>query len=239
MQLCWPCRWLEPLRSWIQNTATHNLTVMIFMTRMWYTEPNPSPDHMVAKSAEVECGGPLTRSGLRQTPIGAFIDDLTVTTTSVAEGRWILQGLEKLATWARMSFMPTKSRSMVLKRGNVVGKFCFSLVGTVLPSIIEEPLKSLGKLFSATLKAHPTFRSPTKSWKVGSPRSTSPACQADSRPGSISTPPIVFSGLSWFTQSWYQQCPCRGKSLAFSVNFICLKFYLNYFTVQFMFLLIL
>ncbi len=81
--------------------------------------------NMVVKSAEVECRGPLTKSGIRQPPIRAYMDDLTITTTSVPGSRWILQGLERVITWARMSFKPSKSRSMVLKKGKVVDKFCF------------------------------------------------------------------------------------------------------------------
>lgn len=108
--------------------------------------------NMIVKSAEVECRGPLTTSGVRQPPVRAFMDDLTVTTTSVPGSRWILQGLEKLIVWARMSFKPVKSRSLVLKRGKVTDKFRFTLAGTVIPSISEQPVKSLGKYFDCTLK---------------------------------------------------------------------------------------
>ncbi|KAL0167254.1 hypothetical protein M9458_039098, partial [Cirrhinus mrigala] len=80
------------------------------------------------------------------------MDDLTITTTSVLGSRWILQGLERLIAWARMSFKPSKSRSMVLKKGKVVDKFCFSISGTVIPTITEQPVKSLGKLFDSSLK---------------------------------------------------------------------------------------
>ncbi|TWW53841.1 hypothetical protein D4764_0194930 [Takifugu flavidus] len=51
-----------------------------------------------------------------------------------------------------MSFKPTKSRSMVLKKGKVVDRFRFSISGTVIPSITEQPVKSLGKLFDSSLK---------------------------------------------------------------------------------------
>ncbi|XP_035990671.1 uncharacterized protein LOC118562404 [Fundulus heteroclitus] len=108
--------------------------------------------NMVVKSAEVECRGPLTKSGVRQPPIRAYMDDLTVTTASVPGCRWILHGLEKLISWARMSFNPSKSRSMVLKKGKVMDKFRFSISGTVIPTITEQPVKSLGKLFDSTLK---------------------------------------------------------------------------------------
>ncbi|XP_063058826.1 uncharacterized protein LOC134452393 [Engraulis encrasicolus] len=108
--------------------------------------------NMIVKSAEVECRGPLTKSGVRQPPIRAFMDDLTVTTTSVPGSRWILQGLEKLITWARMSFKPAKSRSLVLKKGKVTDRYLFSLDGATIPSITQQPVKSLGKLFDCSLK---------------------------------------------------------------------------------------
>ncbi|KAK0135126.1 hypothetical protein N1851_029059 [Merluccius polli] len=66
--------------------------------------------------------------------------------------RWILQGLEKLIGWARMSFKPTKSRSMVLKRGKVVDKFRFLVDGTAIPTITEKPVTSLGKIFDCSLR---------------------------------------------------------------------------------------
>ena len=71
--------------------------------------------NMLVKAAEVECRGPLCRSGVRQSPISAYMDDLTVT-TSVMGGRWLLKGLERNMTWARMYFKPAKSRSLVLKK---------------------------------------------------------------------------------------------------------------------------
>ena len=72
--------------------------------------------NMLVKAAEVECRGPLSRSGVRQSPIRSYMDDLTVTTTSVMGGRWLLKGLERNMTWARMYFKPAKSRSLVLKK---------------------------------------------------------------------------------------------------------------------------
>ena len=86
--------------------------------------------NMLVKSAEVECRGPITKSGVKQPPIRAFMDDLTVTTMSVPGSRWILQGLERLTTWAWMCFKLAKSRFLVLKRGKVIDQFHFPLGGT-------------------------------------------------------------------------------------------------------------
>ena len=62
--------------------------------------------NLLVKSAETECRGPVTNSGTRQPPIRAFIDDLTVTANSVHGCRWLLRGIDRLISWARMSFKP-------------------------------------------------------------------------------------------------------------------------------------
>lgn len=66
--------------------------------------------------------------------------------------RWILQGLENLICWPRMSFKPTKSRTMVRKRGKLVDKFHFVVDGTTIPSITEKPVTSLRKTFDCSLR---------------------------------------------------------------------------------------
>lgn len=68
-------------------------------------------------------------------PIRAFMDDLTVTTTSVPGCRWILQGLKHLINWARMDFKPAKSRSLVVKKGKVTDQFPFTLGDIQIPSV--------------------------------------------------------------------------------------------------------
>lgn len=108
--------------------------------------------NMLVKSAEPECRGLKSKSGIRQPLIRAFMDDLTVTTESVPGARWILKGLEKLMKCARMSFKPSKSRSVVLRKGKVIGKSSFSIENTTIPTITENSVKSLGKTFNAALK---------------------------------------------------------------------------------------
>ena len=51
-----------------------------------------------------------------------------------------------------MSFKPTKSRSLVLKKGKVSDRFLFALGETTIPSVTEKPVKSLGKIFDSSLK---------------------------------------------------------------------------------------
>lgn len=113
--------------------------------------------NMLVKSAEPECRGLKSKSGIRQPPIRAFMDDLTVTTESVPGGRWILTGLERLMGWAKMSFKPAKSRSLVLKKGRVADKFRFSIAGTPIPTISEKPIKT------AASGIQPPSRTPVRS----------------------------------------------------------------------------
>ncbi|TWW80087.1 hypothetical protein D4764_10G0011170 [Takifugu flavidus] len=61
-----------------------------------------------------------------------------------------------------MSFKPTKSRSMVLKKGKVVDKLRFVISGTAIQSITVQPVKSLGKLFDSSLKDTATIQKSTE-----------------------------------------------------------------------------
>lgn len=107
--------------------------------------------NMVAKAVEVECSGLLSKFGVRQPPIRARMDDLTVSSSSVLGSRWILQVLERLIKWARMISKPAKSRSLFLKKSKVIDKFHFMLEDTPIPTINEKPVKSLRKLFDHSL----------------------------------------------------------------------------------------
>lgn len=91
---------------------------------------------------------------------------MTVTTRSVPATRWILQVQEKLITWARLGFKPTKSRFLVLKRGKVVDRFHFSLAGAIIPSITEQPVKSLGKVFDCSLEDSASIQKTSKELKT-------------------------------------------------------------------------
>ena len=100
--------------------------------------------NMLVKAAEVECRGPLSKSGICQPPIRAFMDDLTMTTLSVTGSRRLLKGSEQNTTWAQMSFKPAKSRSLVLKKGKVMERVHFTIAGKKIPTLNEKPVKSLG-----------------------------------------------------------------------------------------------
>ena len=62
-------------------------------------------------NGEMECRGPTARSDMQLHLIKGYIDDLTVTASSVPGSRWIVQTLEKLIRMDDMSSEPDESRS--------------------------------------------------------------------------------------------------------------------------------
>ena len=110
----------------------------------------------------MECQGLLIKTGVRQPPIRAYIDDLRVTTAMVSGCRWLLRGLERSVLWARMQFKPAKSRSLVIKRGVVVDRFRFAIAGTIIPTLREKPVKSLERLYNCSMKDTEAIQNTTR-----------------------------------------------------------------------------
>lgn len=79
------------------------------------------------------------------------MDDLTVMTTTHVEARWVLTVLDHMATWGRMKFKPTKSSSMVIRKGKLTNRFKSHVQEEVIPLIAENPIKCLGKRFDDSL----------------------------------------------------------------------------------------
>jgi len=87
-------------------------------------------------------------------PIRAFMDDLTCTQQRYEEMVKLLRRLEELIGWVRMQFKPRKCRALVLRKGKIVSD-SFEIgdgVGVMLmPSVLEKPVKCLGRLYTAAL----------------------------------------------------------------------------------------
>ena len=107
--------------------------------------------NLIIKSTEKMSRGPAMKSGIIQPPNKAFVDDMTLVTKSVVEGRWALNELVEVITWARMKFKPSKSRSLVLAKGKVCNKSRFKINNEWIPTLSEKPIKCLGKWYRATL----------------------------------------------------------------------------------------
>ena len=94
---------------------------------------------------------PKMNTDIRQPPSRGFMDDLTIITSTHVQARWILNALEETATWARMTFKPKKSRSLVIKKGKVTQQFHLKVQGEVIPTIVGNPIKCLGKWYDDSL----------------------------------------------------------------------------------------
>lgn len=107
--------------------------------------------NLLVAAAEGVTRGPTLESGISQPVLCAFMDDITITTDTHVQARWVLETLGTEATWARMSFKASKSRSLVIRKGKPTGRFSLHVQGEAIPSIKENPVKCLGKWFEVSL----------------------------------------------------------------------------------------
>ena len=94
--------------------------------------------------------GEETRSGGAVPTSRAFMDDVTTHVQSKTGTQEILDHFHDLFTWARMKAKPKKSRSISL----VCGTICdihFSIGGNIIPTVREQPVKSLGRPYAFPL----------------------------------------------------------------------------------------
>ena len=106
--------------------------------------------NILLSEASKECKGPLSDNNTRHPTCRAFMDDVTVITPKETGTRWILKKLDTLATWGRLTFKASKSRSLVLLKGRV-SKRTFFMQGERIPSVTEIPIKCLGKWYDESL----------------------------------------------------------------------------------------
>ena len=95
--------------------------------------------NLIIRAAERETLGPKTASGVRLSANRGFIDDLTISTESHIQARWILQSLEDTVSWARMKFKPNTSRCLIIRKGQVTDKFALRIQEEVIPSLKKTP----------------------------------------------------------------------------------------------------
>ena len=90
--------------------------------------------------------------GLQIPPLKAFMDDTTILSSSKAETCKMLDRLDELITSCRMRFKPKKSRSLSLRKGKVADTEVFNIGNQPIPTVSEEPVKSLGRWYDKSLK---------------------------------------------------------------------------------------
>ena len=82
----------------------------------------------------------------------AFMDDVSILTTSVPAAIKVLKRFEMALDWARMAAKPAKSRSCVIKMGRCMNVEPFVVKEVVIPSIQKKPVKSLGRIIDGSLR---------------------------------------------------------------------------------------
>ena len=83
--------------------------------------------NLLNKAASAETIDLKNNTGERLIPNRALIDDLTLATETHVQARWMLSALEETANWARMMFKPTKSRSLIIRKGKQADRFILKI----------------------------------------------------------------------------------------------------------------
>jgi hypothetical protein len=79
------------------------------------------------------------------------MDDVTTLLQTAACTHRLLKRFEELLTWARMKIKPSKSRSVSIRKGARRDDISFTVDGEEIPRLAEQPVKSLGRLYTADL----------------------------------------------------------------------------------------
>ena len=85
-----------------------------------------------------------------QAPKKAFMDDITLLTQTVNEMESALERFDALIEWAKMKFKAKKSRSVTFSKGKQK-EVIFTIGGEAMPTVKQQPVKSLGRMYSGSL----------------------------------------------------------------------------------------
>ncbi|KAK7929282.1 hypothetical protein WMY93_005677 [Mugilogobius chulae] len=105
---------------------------------------------LIIRASSWVVGGERLESGLRLPPIRAYMDDMTTITNTKPCTKRLLDKLQSNIKWAGMKIKPSKSRSISIVKGQLVSE-TFFVSEEPIPTILEKPIKSLGRWYNATL----------------------------------------------------------------------------------------
>ena len=105
---------------------------------------------IMLRAATDTARGEVTQNGLVLPPSKAFMDDITALIPSQVSAQELMDRFHELFTWARMKAKPKKSRSASIVRGKLQ-EIHFTIGGDQIPTIRENPVKSLGRLYAVPL----------------------------------------------------------------------------------------
>ncbi len=106
---------------------------------------------VILRASKWVVGGKRLKTGVKLTPIRAFMDDITTLTTTVPCTRRLLEKLQENISRARMKIKPSKSRSISITKGKLSDQRFF-INSEPIPTISEKPIKSLGRCYDASLR---------------------------------------------------------------------------------------
>ncbi|GFO01413.1 reverse transcriptase [Plakobranchus ocellatus] len=107
---------------------------------------------VILKAAEGSAGFANLGGGCSMPPLKAFMDDTTIICSKEDETRRMLTRLDVLMSWCRMEFKPKKSRSLSIRRGKVDEATTFTVAEQQIPTVSQEPVKSLGRWYDSSVK---------------------------------------------------------------------------------------
>nr|XP_061819532.1 uncharacterized protein LOC133608354 [Nerophis lumbriciformis] len=111
--------------------------------------------------------GLKTPSGGRLPALRGFMDDVTsILQTAPCTAR-LLKRFDELIVWARMKIKPAKSRSLSIRKGVRDDRTVFTAGGEKIPLLAEQPIRSLGREYTAELSDRQMGRVVQKQLKEG------------------------------------------------------------------------
>ncbi|GFO23788.1 reverse transcriptase [Plakobranchus ocellatus] len=107
---------------------------------------------VILKAAEGSAGPANLGGGCSMPSLKAFMDDTTIICSKEDETRRMLTRLDDLMSLCRMEFKPKKSRSLSIRRGKVDEATIFTVAEQQIPTVSQEPVKSLGRWYDSSMK---------------------------------------------------------------------------------------
>lgn len=106
---------------------------------------------VILMGARVMVGGMKLPSGQRLPPVRGYMDDITTILQTAACTTRLLKRIDELVGWARMKIKPAKSRSLSLRKGVRNDHTIFVAGGEEIPLLANQPVRSLGRTYTADL----------------------------------------------------------------------------------------
>ncbi|GFO49777.1 reverse transcriptase [Plakobranchus ocellatus] len=107
---------------------------------------------VILKAAESSACPANLGGGCSMPPLKSFMDDTTIICSKEDETRCMLTRLDVLMSWCRMEFKPKKSHSLSIRKGKVDETMTFTVAGQPIPTVSQEPVKSLGRWYDSSMK---------------------------------------------------------------------------------------